>query len=70
MGYTSFKVRRLFNPPKQIRWDTRQPLGNLSFEVFGQNRIYTNGIALTDFYSDPADSERSEWLMTLQVSEV
>jgi hypothetical protein len=70
MGYTAFKVRRLFNPPKQIRWDTRQPVGNLTFEVYGQNSVYTTGIALADFYAEPEDSERSEWLMTLQISEV
>jgi len=67
MGYSPFKARRLFNPPKQIRWDTKQPVGNLSFEVYGQNKGFDTGISLADYYPT---SPRSEWLMTLQISEV
>lgn len=57
MGYAPFTLRRLFNPPKQIKWDPKQPLGNIAFIVYGDNgaiapMVYTN------------------WLMTLQVSEV
>jgi hypothetical protein len=58
MGYTPFVVRRLYNPPKQIRWDARQPIGQLGFE------IYTDQNVLAPF------SFNSNWLMTLQVSEV
>ena len=56
MGYESFDLRRLFNPPKQIRWDNIQPVGNLSFQV------YTDAGVL-------APMRFSNWLMTLQVSE-
>lgn len=62
MGYVPFTARRIFNPPKQIRWDPQQPLGNLAFEV------YTNQNALAPFR--PFVEDGSEWLMTLQVSEV
>ena len=59
MGYTPFVIRRIFSPPKQIRWDNIQPVGNLTFQVFTDTNVlvpYTNGA--------PAN-----WLMTLQVSE-
>lgn len=58
MGYTPFTLRRIFNPPKQIRWDAIQPVGNLAFEV------WTDGNILW-----PAGNEDDNWLMTLQVSE-
>lgn len=59
MGYTPFKLRRLFNPPKQIRWDSAQPIGTLGFQVYGDDEqlVYYSNVYM------------SEWLMTLQVSE-
>jgi hypothetical protein len=61
MGYTEFQLRRIYNPPKQIRWEPNLPIGNLAFQVYvmdiNQNYVL---LATTDF----------EWLMTLQVSEV
>ena len=63
MGMQPFVLRRLFNPPKQIRWDNIQPLGNISFQVYGDdgNLVENAGGGLVDF---------SNWLMTLQISEV
>lgn len=58
MGYEAFRRRRLFNPPKQIKWDSKQPLGNMAFQVFDNN-----GNLLPQ-------SQDSNWLMTLQMSEV
>lgn len=60
MGYTPFYVRRLFNPPKQIKWNNSQPIGNLAFQVYGDdgNLIWYSIVF------------ESNWLMTLQVSEV
>lgn len=57
MGYTGFVIRRLFSPPKNIKWDHRQPVGQLSFEVYADD----NNLAPFNF--------NSNWLMTLQVSE-
>ena len=37
-GYTPFSARRPFVYPKQMRWDPKQPIGQLSFEV----RVPTN----------------------------
>ena len=58
MGYTPFVLRRTFSPPKQIRWDPKQPLGNVSFEVYKDD-----GTLLQP-------NSKTNWLMTLQVSEV
>jgi hypothetical protein len=62
-GYKPFVQRRLFNPPKQIRWDNIQPLGNLSFALYNPAGQNLNLPAL------PTES-LTNWLMTLQVSEV
>lgn len=58
MGYLPFVRRRIFNPPKQIKWDSNLPLGNMRFEVFDDS-----GNLLA-----PSDDE-TQWLMTLQLSE-
>ena len=56
MGYEAFVLRRLFNPPKQIRWENIQPVGNISFQVYTDTGML-------------APMTYSNWLMTLQVSE-
>ena len=61
MGYRAFNRRRLYNPPKQIRWDSQQPIGQLSFIVYDEQ-----GEPL----GSPAGYLDTSWLMTLQVSEV
>lgn len=58
MGYQPFTLRRIFSPPKQIKWDPKQPLGNIAFELYADNQRLL-----------PV-SENTNWLMTLQVSEV
>lgn len=57
MGYTPFYVRRIFNPPKQIKWDSIQPLGQISFEV------YDNAGDLIK------TADANNFLMTIQASE-
>lgn len=65
MGYKRFNIRRLFNPPKQIKWDPRQPVGQLAFQVYtndandGNNGNFPPGVW----------DENWDWLATLQVSE-
>ena len=58
MGYTPFVARRLFSPPKQIRWDARMPLGNLTFQVFNDSGTLATVMGGT-----------SQFLMTLLASE-
>lgn len=36
-GYRAFIQRRLIAFPKQIRWNTSQPVGNLTFQVYDDN---------------------------------
>ena len=61
MGYKAFRRRRLFNPPKQIRWENNLPVGNLSFELYGP---------AGEILETPTYSSDVQWLMTLQISEV
>jgi hypothetical protein len=56
-GYQSLQLRRLYNPPKQIKWEPNLPIGNLSFQVYDPNGVIVS-------------STLFNWLMTLQVSEV
>jgi hypothetical protein len=62
MGYRHFTRRRLYNPPKQIKWDNNLPLGNLRFQVYGDNGQIIPRI-------NTATVGKSNWLMTLQLSE-
>ena len=58
MGYERFCRRRIYNPPKQIKWEQNLQVGNLSFSVFDDN-----GDLL------PSSDAKTNWLMTLQLSE-
>jgi hypothetical protein len=60
MGYQRFVRRRLFNPPKYIKWDNNLPVGNLTFEVYGDDG---NILAIPDAPS------KNNWLMTIQLQE-
>lgn len=57
MGYNPFVVRRTFSPPKQIRWESNMPIGQINFQV------YNDEGALISLNDDNA------FLMTLQISE-
>jgi hypothetical protein len=58
MGYEAFRRRRLYNPPKQIKWDNNLNVGNVAFEVYGDS-----GSLITSVNND------TNFLMTLQLSE-
>jgi hypothetical protein len=58
MGYQPFILRRLYNPPKQIAWESNMPIGQVGFQVFGND-----GNLVSNFLN------LSNWLMTLQISE-
>jgi hypothetical protein len=58
MGYQPFVLRRIYSPPKQIAWESNMPIGQVGFQVFGDDgNIVSNFLNL------------SNWLMTLQISE-
>ena len=63
MGYRPFKLRRLFSPAKQIKWNMAQPIGQLSFQVYTDR-----GTLVSQTYPNILFSELN-WLMTLQASE-
>ena len=70
-GYTKFVQRRIFNPPKQIKWEQNFPVGGyLQFQVLDPSgNILPEpefDDAWTNFDNIPP---RSNWLMTLQMSE-
>ena len=70
MGYNAFCLRRLFNPPKQVRWNSVQPIGNLRFEVYGDNGLLVTQFATPSTRLPGVIKWNTNWLMTLQVSEV
>jgi hypothetical protein len=58
MGYKPFCLRRIYNPPKQIKWDQNLPIsGVMDFALYDNNGKLAKVSASTNF------------LMTLQVSE-
>ena len=61
-GYKRFIQRRYIPFPKQIKWDARQPIGQLSFQVYNSqgNLMLRN----------QAFNGEIEWKMTCLVSEV
>lgn len=70
MGYTPFRSRRLYNPPKQIKWYSAMPIGNLGFQVYGDNGSNLSYLSNMSVPGDPFPPTNStNWLMTLQVSE-
>ena len=58
MGYKPFCLRRIFNPPKQIKWDVNLPVaGVMDFALYDNNGKLA------------ATTDTTNFLMTLQVSE-
>ena len=64
MGYEPFALRRMFSPAKQIRWQPNMPIGQLDFQVYGISYAGAGSLVVS-----PAYDSRSNWLMTIQVSE-
>ena len=60
MGYRRFCRRRIFNPPKQIKWDNNLPVGNLSFQVYDPDG---------NLLATPDHVEKNNFLLTIQLSE-
>ena len=81
MGYKPFVIERMYNPPKQIRWDSAQPLGQIKLQIWGlqnPNVVPTGGVfsPITGTYSGTTyglitlPSYSTNYGFTLQVSEV
>jgi hypothetical protein len=72
-GYFSFNERRLFNPPKQIRWAPNMPIGNLRFVTYDPNGQNISNYLTTNTTNGGQGliaSAPTNFLMTLQASEV
>lgn len=63
-GTYPFTIYRKFSMPKQILWNSNQPLGNLRFEVYDDK-----GQILSSYIAPYPDSKMPDWRMTLLVSE-
>jgi hypothetical protein len=59
-GYKAFVSRRYLNFPKQIRWDSKMPLGQIGFQVYGSGG---------DLLNPTANGGEMEYQMTLMFSE-
>lgn len=73
-GYLPFKSRRYLSYPKQIKWDSQQPIGQLKFEVYDSGYFdYSTGQRVQPQIVVPTGGAGStgglEWYMTLLVSE-
>jgi len=71
-GYRPFIERREFSTPKQIKWETNIPIGQISFQVYGEQ--FPSDTFLNANYqlltSRNVRSFNTNYMMTLQVSEV
>jgi hypothetical protein len=63
-GYTPFYTRRYLPFPKQVKWDSNLPIGQLSFQVLDDK-----GIVIPTFESEIPSVGELEFQMTLLVSE-
>ena len=71
MGYKPFVIERMFNPPKQIRWDNIQPVGQLQIQVYGQPLpLNLNPATRKNYGVITLPSYFTNFGFTLQVSEV
>jgi hypothetical protein len=64
-GYRQFRQRRLIAYPKQIRWQSAQPVGNLSFQVYNDR----DEIVDATLYTTANGGANMEFQMTLLLSE-
>jgi hypothetical protein len=69
MGYKPFAMTKMYNPPKQIKWDSIQPVGNVSFQVWGEPCPQDNVANYQYNVIDSGLAYRNNWFLTLQVSE-
>jgi hypothetical protein len=70
-GYKPDTLYRNFTSPKQIKWNNIMPIGNLSFQVLGSRQdLSATGLNEGRVLPYIEGITKTEWQMTLQVSEV
>lgn len=73
-GYTPFSSRKIYSPPKQIKFEPIIPVGNLQIDVFARfspsfyavGQLTVGYGSLSQIYPPP---DSSSFMMTLQLSE-
>jgi hypothetical protein len=72
LGSAPFVVYRQFQTPKQIKWDSNLPIGQLAFQVYDDRGMLLSGqVPNADPLTiSPYDGALGEWSITLLVSEV
>lgn len=74
LGSGPILLHRCFPFPKQIKWNTNQPIGNLRFQVFdSQGYLLTTNEGIFGSMTNPPtyfDSDMGDFSLTLLVSEV
>lgn len=71
MGYRPFVIEKNYNPPKQIRWDAQQPIGQLQIQVYGQTiPLNTNPTTSSNYGLITLPSFFTSFGFTIQASEV
>lgn len=71
LGSAPFVVYRQFQTPKQIKWDSNLPIGQLAFEVYDdRGKLLSGGVPDTPGVISPYDGALGEWSLTLLVSEI
>lgn len=65
-GYLPFIARRYLSYPKQIKWDSQQPIGQLKFEVYDANGLI---VQVADPIAAGGSDGEMEFFLTLLVSE-
>jgi len=71
-GYTPFVQRRIFNPPKQIKWESNMPIGQLKLQVTFTPPVRPATTVTDATFNVPTilpPNTAFDFLMTLQVSE-
>jgi hypothetical protein len=71
-GYKPDTLYRNFTVPKQVKWSNQMPIGNLSFQVLGSYQDLSSGSGVNQGRVIPfiQGITKTEWQMTLQISEV
>jgi len=71
-GYTPFVLRRIFSPPKQIKWEPNMPIGQLKLQVTFTPPVRPATTVTDATFNVPTilpPNTAFDFLMTLQVSE-
>ena len=70
LGSTPFVVYRQFQTPKQIKWDSNLPIGQMQFDLYDDRGLPLTTAVPQGVAAAALDTSMGEWSLTLLVSEV